>query len=139
MENKKDLNEQNNESSTASQEAYSVRNNTGAASYEEEHWHIQTRNIIYYILSVIEALLVFRLLFKLLGANANNGFVSLIYSLTQILTAPFSGIFQTGVTNTDGTQFVFEPAVIIAMIVYAIIARGLASLTKLKTSGNARK
>jgi len=42
--------------------------------------------IIYYILGIIEVLLTFRFIFKLLGANPNSGFVSLIYSISQVFT-----------------------------------------------------
>ncbi len=97
-------------------------------------WYIKSRNAIYYVLGVIEILLAFRFLFKLLGANQASGFVSFIYTITGILVAPFKGIFTTFVTEGLSTRSVFEPAVIIALIVYAIIAWGLVRLIKLKAA-----
>lgn len=80
---------------------------------------------IYYILGVIEVLFAFRLVFKLLGANPGSMFVSFIYTVSQAFMAPFSGIFRPSVTGGIETQSVLEPATIIAMIVYALIAWGI--------------
>src|SRR5674476_748653 len=83
------------------------------------------RRIVYWILGILEALLVFRLVFKLLGANAGGSFVSVIYSISGFFVTPFSGIFRTAVTQGIETKSVLEPATIIAMIVYALIAYGI--------------
>ncbi|MCX8131765.1 MAG: YggT family protein [Clostridia bacterium] len=98
----------------------------------EKKWFIQIRNAIYYILGVIEVLLVFRLIFRLLGANTSNPFVVFLYSITKLLIIPFIGIFKAFTAN-GASGFVFEPATIIAMVVYAITAYGVVSLVRLKT------
>jgi hypothetical protein len=85
------------------------------------------QNVVYYILGVIEVLLGLRFLFKLLGANAGSGFVSFIYSLTSIFVLPFIGIFRT----VASTGAVFEPATVIAMIMYGIIAYGIIRLIRI--------
>ena len=107
-------------------------------SYHDDHniplWYIKSRNAIYYVLGVIEVLLAFRFLFKLLGANQASGFVSFIYTITGILSAPFKGIFSSFVTDGLSARSVFEPSVIIAFIVYAIIAWGLVRLLRLKAA-----
>src|SRR6478609_2357189 len=54
-------------------------------------------NVVWYILGVIEILLAFRFVLKLLGANPNSGFVDFVYSVSGVLTAPFDTIF--GVTQ----------------------------------------
>lgn len=95
--------------------------------------YLKIRKIVSYILGALEALLVFRLIFKLLGANPESGFVSFIYTVTGVLLAPFSGIFKTAVTQGLETKSILEPANIIAMIVYAIIAYGLVRLIKIFT------
>lgn len=89
------------------------------------------KRIVYYILGVIEVLLAFRLIFKLLGANPASGFVSAIYTLTNIFMSPFSGIFRTASARGVETQAVLEPATIVAMIVYAVIAWGIAKLIEI--------
>lgn len=95
-------------------------------------WFLRARYSIYYILGIIEVLLAFRCVFKLLGANQQNRFVLFLYSVTGILTAPFSGIFNSSVSPGLSAKSVFEPATIIGMIVYAILAWGLVGLAKLK-------
>ncbi|ACL20701.1 YGGT family protein [Desulfitobacterium sp. LBE] len=89
------------------------------------------QRVVYYILGVIEVLLAFRLIFKLLGANPVSGFVSAIYSLTNLLMSPFLGIFRTASARGVETQAVLEPATLVAMIVYAVIAWGIAKLIEI--------
>jgi len=89
------------------------------------------RKIVYYILGIIEAFFAFRLMFKLLGANPGSVFVSLIYTVSGAFLAPFSGIFRTAVTKGIETKSVLEPATIIAMIVYALIAYGIVRLIEI--------
>jgi len=86
------------------------------------------KRIIYYILGILEVLLTFRLIFKLLGANPNSGFVSLIYSLSQVFLVPFTAIFRSAATQGIETKAVVEPSTIIAMVVYALIAWGIVKL-----------
>jgi len=93
--------------------------------------HLRARKIVYYILGVLEVIFAFRLVFKLLGANPQSPFVSLIYTITQTFLAPFSGIFGPPVTRGINTQAVLEPKTIIAMIVYAVIAWGIVKLIEI--------
>lgn len=97
-------------------------------------WFLKARHAIYYVLSVIEVLLLFRFIFKLLGANPQNGFVAFLYSLAGIFIAPFSGIFNSFVTDGLAAKSVLEPSTLIAMAVYAVLAQGLVGLMKLKAS-----
>ena len=97
-------------------------------------WFLKAKHAIYYILSVIEVLLVFRFIFKLLGANPRNGFVSFLYSIAGIFIAPFSGIFNSFVSSGLASKSVFEPAVLIGMAVYAVLAWGLVGLIRIKAS-----
>lgn len=101
----------------------------------EDRWFIKMRSIVYYILSVIEVLLAFRLIFKMLGARTGNMFVDFLYSITSIFVLPFAGIFRTLKSGENLSQYVFEPSTVIAMIVYAVIARGVINLLKLKVAG----
>jgi len=93
--------------------------------------NLKARNIVYYILGVIEVLLAFRLVFKLLGANPQSPFVSLIYSVSQAFLSPFTGIFRSAVNKGIEAQSVLEPTTIIAMIVYAVIAWGIVKLIEI--------
>lgn len=86
---------------------------------------VKARRIIYYLLGILEILFAFRLVFKVLGANPESSFVSIIYSVTNLFLAPFYGIFRMAVSDGIETQSVLEPALIIAMIVYAALAWGI--------------
>ena len=81
-----------------------------------------SKRIVGVIFAVIEVVLAFRLVFKGLGANPNNGFVRGIYGVTQFLVAIFEGIFSRGTTSGAETTAIFEPATLIVMVVIALIA-----------------
>jgi len=80
--------------------------------------------IIWYILGLIEILLVFRFVLKLLGANAAAGFTSFIYGVTYIFAAPFLKVFR--LTQVAGS--VFEWTTLLAMLVYWVIAFAIIKL-----------
>jgi ABC-type amino acid transport system permease subunit len=75
--------------------------------------------------------LAFRFVLKLTGAGLGSDFVNFIYSLSNIFTIPFQGIFSSGTAQGAETTAVFEPATIVAVLVYAVVAWGLVQLIKL--------
>lgn len=81
--------------------------------------------IVWYVLGVIEALLAFRFVLKLLGANPGAGFTSFIYSVTHIFAAPFLSVFRS-TRIVEGS--VFEWTTLLAMLVYWMIAIGIIKL-----------
>ncbi len=83
--------------------------------------------VIWYILGVVEIILASRILLKLIGANLNSGFTSLIYSISAPFASPFRGVLGTTVNETN----VIEWSTIIAMAVYAVVAFGLVKLVQL--------
>lgn len=89
--------------------------------------------IIYFIFGAIEILLVFRLIFKLSGANPSSSFVNMIYSLTQIFILPFSGIFRQATTQGVETTAVLEPSALVAIVVYAVVAWGITQLVAISS------
>lgn len=80
--------------------------------------------IVWYILGLIEILLAFRFLLRLLGANSAAGFTSFIYTLSYPFAAPFLNVFR--ITRVEGS--VFEWTTLLAMVVYWIIAAGVIRL-----------
>lgn len=76
--------------------------------------------IIWYLLTILEVLLIFRFLMKLAGANPSAGFSSFIYSVTSPFTTPFLAVFP--ITNVDGN--IFEWTTLLAIVVYWLIALG---------------
>ncbi|HEX8182921.1 MAG TPA: hypothetical protein VF575_04965 [Candidatus Saccharimonadales bacterium] len=81
--------------------------------------------VVWYIAGVILALLALRFLLALLGANAASGFVSFIYSITKPLVSPFFGVF--GYDPAAGVSR-FETYTLLAMVIYALVAYGIAKL-----------
>lgn len=87
--------------------------------------------LVFFILGILEVLLLARLLFRLLGANVGSLFVSFIYGITNIFVYPFVGIFRRGVTRGIETTAVFEPETVVAMIVYALVAWAIVKLVQI--------
>lgn len=96
--------------------------------YEKKKTIFRTYQVIWYILGLIEALLTFRVVLKMLGANISTSFVSLIYIITDPLALPFKGIFN--VTYID-TGAYFEWSTLVGMVVYLLIGYGLVQLMQL--------
>ena len=90
-----------------------------------------TEYVIYFLLGTLEILLAFRLILKIAGASLSSGFVNLIYSLTGIFTLPFEGIFRRGIAQGVETTSIFEPSTIVSMVVYALLAWGIAKLVRI--------
>lgn len=95
--------------------------------YEKKRTVFRLYQIIWYLLGVIEVLLAFRFVLKLLGASTASGFVTFVYNVSRPLAAPFYGIFRVNVAG----ESVFEWTTLIAMVVYALIAWGLVKLFSL--------
>jgi len=81
--------------------------------------------IVWYILGIIEVLLAFRLVFKLFGANPEAGFSSFIYGATYIFATPFLSVFSNTQVVSGSS---FEWTILLAMLVYWIIALGINKL-----------
>jgi hypothetical protein len=84
--------------------------------------------IIYFIFGVIIAFLILRMALLLLGANQANSFVSAVYGISGIFTAPFYGIFNN--TPVLGAS-VFDISSLVAIVVYALISWALGALVSL--------
>ncbi len=80
--------------------------------------------VIIFVFSVIEVFIGIRFVLLLLGANAEAGFVKMVYGVSGVFMAPFFTIFNT--QKVDGA--VFEWSALVAIAVYALIAWGLTEL-----------
>lgn len=85
-------------------------------------------NVVWYVYGFVASLLGLRMIMKLFGANSSSGFVDLIYSVSGILSAPFDNIFGVTKGEAGTTEAVFEPSILVAIAVYALIAWGIAKL-----------
>ncbi len=89
-----------------------------------------TSYLVYFVFGVLDVLLAFRFILQLFGANPLNSFVDFIYNLSAIFVTPFIGIFNESLARGAVTTSVFEPATIIAFIVYAFVAWGIVALIR---------
>ncbi len=79
---------------------------------------------VWYVVGLIEVLLLFRFILKLLGANPDAGFTGFIYDVTYLFVGPFLSVF--GISSVDDK--IFEWTTLLAMLVYWVIAVGVIKL-----------
>ena len=84
--------------------------------------------VIALVFTVLEVLLLVRFTLKLLGANADQAFVSAIYGITEPLVAPFRGIFA----QPAGTPVV-EVATILSVIFFVLLAALIVAIVRAVT------
>jgi hypothetical protein len=80
--------------------------------------------IVWYIFYLVETLLLFRFLLKLIGANSAAVFTRFIYDVSYPFAAPFLYV----VRSTQVSGAVFEWTTLIAMLVYWVLAWGIVRL-----------
>jgi YGGT family len=91
---------------------------------------VVAQRIVYLIFGIIVTFLLLRMALLLLGANQGNAVVDFIYGVSAVFVAPFYGIFNYtpvyGATVLDITS-------VVAVIIYLLIAWGLASIVTLSS------
>lgn len=80
--------------------------------------------IIWYILGLLQLLLAFRFVLKLLAANPTAYFTNIIYTLTYPLVYPFLIVFKSSQIGNS----LFEWTSLLAMLVYTLIAWGIVKI-----------
>jgi len=88
--------------------------------------------VIALVFTVVEVLLLIRFIFKLLGANADQPFVSAIYGITEPLVGPFRGIFA----QPAGTPVV-EIAALLSIVFFVLVAALIVALVRAYTGRRA--
>lgn len=86
--------------------------------------------VVWYVLFVIEGLLIIRFLLQVLQANPNAFFTNLIYNFSDVLVLPFVAVFQNATVATS----VFEWTTLLAMIVYWLLATAIVKLMVMSKS-----
>jgi len=87
-----------------------------------------TEYLIYFIFGILDALLIFRFFFKILGASSVSGFVQFVYKTTNLFIMPFEGIFGKALNEGLESTSVFEPATLLAIVFYGLLAMGIVKL-----------
>jgi len=83
---------------------------------------------VWYIVGIIDLLLLLRILFHLFGARA-VGFADFLYSITSPFSAPFRGIFAN--PKVEGSYF--DMAAFTAIVVYILLGWIVSGLINLAT------
>ncbi len=128
---------ENNTGNVTRQGNENMRQTDGRSVYKEtvvantDEGNLKARKVVYFILGLVDILLIIRFILRLLGANPANEFVKIIYAITNALLWPFSGIFSSAVFNGIETKSVMEPATLIAIVVYALVAWGIVKLIEI--------
>jgi uncharacterized protein YggT (Ycf19 family) len=91
--------------------------------------------IVWYIFGILETLLIFRLILKMLGANPGAGFTDFIYSMTYPFLVPFQSVFNTIVTE----ESVIEWTTLLAILVYWLLAEAIIRLFLMGKSVSTRE
>ncbi len=81
----------------------------------------QINRIIWSVLGLVEILLGFRFILRLVGANGDSGFGAFMYGITGPFAAPFTGLLPA----PESAGMVLEASTLVAMAVYALIFWGI--------------
>ncbi len=92
---------------------------------------VMATNVVWFIVGLIEIVLGLRFIFKILGANPDSGFISFLYSVSGVLSAPFDTIFGVKATATQNGVSLFEPSILVAMLIYLLLGWGIVKLLNL--------
>ena len=95
----------------------------------------RTTRVLWYVFYVLEVLLAFRFILKLLGANPGAGFTQIIYTLSSIPLAPFRFVFSN---NAVGGS-VIEWSTLLAMAVYWVLVWGIVKLILIPRTVDTRR
>ena len=93
----------------------------------QDNRRVWVRRILSFCFSILEVVLALRLLFRLLGANTGNSFITVLYQLSHVFVSPFNGIFND---QALGSRSVLEVSTLIAIALYALIGWGLVALAE---------
>jgi hypothetical protein len=85
--------------------------------------------MVWLITAVVDVLLAMRFIFMLLGASTSL-FTSLLYGLTAPLVGAFQGMFRTA--GQGGA--IFDPASLVAIVVYTLIGWVIVAAIRIRHS-----
>ena len=88
-------------------------------------------NVVRYIYGFVAIVLALRFILRLFGANPGNAFVELIYSISGVFSLPFDTIFGVESIQAGDVSSVFEPSILVAIAIYALISWGVTKLLTL--------
>ena len=85
--------------------------------------------LIIWIFGVIQLLIVLRVILLLLAAREGNAIVSFVYSITDLLVAPFRGIL--GINEIAAGRTELDVAAIVALVGWTVLELVLLGLVRI--------
>jgi hypothetical protein len=116
---------------TVTTQEYNISEGSIPTSKNKASNSLTVEYLVYFFFGSLEALLIIRFFLKLAGASVVSDFVNFIYNITKIAIWPFEGIFSKWFSAGAETTSVLEPATIIAIIIYALLAWGIVTLVQI--------
>jgi hypothetical protein len=95
-------------------------------------YYYRSIRFIWFLAGLVDVLIGLRFALKLFGASTLSPFVLLVDGVTAPLVAPFRGIFPVAGQG----PFILEPASLVALVIYPLIALALVSIIRIM--GNRR-
>lgn len=90
-------------------------------------WPYRLERLVWFLTGIICTLIAIRFFLRVFAADPETPFVAAVYGITGPLTMPFYGIFPGGGLRGH----VFEPACLVAFVVYLLVGWGVAALIKI--------
>ena len=90
---------------------------------------------VWFVACVVDVFVGLRFLLELFGASSRSEFVALVYMISAPLVGPFRGIFPNAGTGV----FVLEPAALVALAIYPLLAAGIVGLIRILASRRRRQ
>ncbi len=87
------------------------------------HPSLKVNLVVDYVFWILVALTLLRFAFKLIGANAQNVFVSLIYNFTNLIVGAFQGIVGDVTSGNMVVEFSSLISIVILWLVYRAVLR----------------
>ena len=117
------------ETTTGSGDTVQKTTETSNSQDNAEHRTNVISRVVWYLAGMLLVVLGLRFVLTLLGANTTNGFANFIYSTSHPFVTPFFSLFNYP-DYTYGTSH-FEVYTLVAIVVYSLIAWGIAKLVTL--------
>ena len=89
--------------------------------------YVRLIKLIWFLAGVVDVLVGLRFALKLFGASTASPFVALVNGISEPLVRPFANI----VPVFGQGAFVFEPAALVALAIYPLVALGAVSLIRI--------
>ena len=103
---------------------------TREVNHESRDEHVNRGvRIVWFLVGIVVALLLVRVVLALLGANLENQFANFIYVITDPFVAGFRGLLQVSQFQAGVSRLELET--LVAALVYTLIGWGVASAIQL--------